>query len=138
MAKRKNSSLDDFVLKYLKENGMKKSYQMLLERNSPDRTDNSSFSKTSKKFQDFLRSEKRFTPNNEPDDLGFEINFDIFQAEGKYPVGTKTGPLAEKSKTEKRTRQKNEKKIPKGLFRRRDFYRGWRFIFTRKIYLGQA
>ena len=35
-------------LKYLKENGMKKSYRMLLERNSPDRADNSSFSKTSK------------------------------------------------------------------------------------------
>ena len=121
MAKRKNSSLDDFVLKYLKENGMKKSYQMLLERNSPDRTDNSSFSKTSKKFQDFLRSEKQLTPNNEQDDLGFEINFDIFQAEGKYPVGTKTGTLAEKSKAEKRTRQKNEKKIPRGLFQRRHF-----------------
>ena len=118
MAKRKNSSLDDFVLKYVKENGMKKSYQMLLERNTPDRAENSSFSKTSKKFQDFLRSEKRFTPNNEPDDLGFEINFDIFQAEGKYPVGTKIGPLTEKSK---RTRQKTDKKIPKGLFQLRNF-----------------
>ena len=118
MAKRKNSSLDDFVLKYVKENGMKKSYQMLLERNTPDRAENSSFSKTSKKFQDFLRSEKRLTPNNEPDDLGFEINFDIFQAEGKYPVETKPGTLAEKSK---RTKQKTDKKIPKGLFQRRHF-----------------
>ena len=116
MAKRKNSSLDDFVLKYLKENGMKKSHQMLLERKSPVRTDYSSFSKTSKNFQDFQRSEKQFTPNDEQDDLGFEINFDIFQAEGKYPVGTKTGTLAEKSK---RTRQKTDKTIPKGLFQLR-------------------
>ena len=45
MAKRKNSSLDDFVLKYLKEKGMKKSYQMLLEKNTVDRADNQSFSK---------------------------------------------------------------------------------------------
>ena len=65
MAKRKNSSLDDFVLKYLKEKGMKKSYQMLLEKNTVDRADNQSFSKISKKFQDFLWSEKycRRKPN---------------------------------------------------------------------------
>ena len=123
MAKRKNSSLDDFVLKYLKEKGMKKSYQMLLEKNTVDRADNQSFSKISKKFQDFLWSEKILMPKTEPDDLGFEINFDIFQSEAKYPVETKAGPLSEKSKSEnaKRTRQKAEKKIPKGLFQRRHF-----------------
>ena len=122
-SKRKNSSLDDFVLKYLKEKGMKKSYQMLLERNTVDKAENPSFSKISKKFQDFLWSEKVLTPKTEPDDLGFEINFDIFQSEAKYPVETKAGPLAEKSKSEnaKRTRQKAEKKIPKGLFWRRYF-----------------
>ena len=123
MAKRKNSSLDDYVLKYLKENGMKKSYQMLLEKNTVDRADNPSFSKISKKFQDFLWSEKILAPKTEPNDLGFEINFDIIQAEEKYPVETKAGPLTGKSKSEnaKRTRQKSEKKIPKGLFQRRHF-----------------
>ena len=92
-SKRKNSSLDDFVLKYLKEKGMKKSYQMLLERNTVDKAENPSFSKISKKFQDFLWSEKVLTPKTEPDDLGFEINFDIFQSEAKYPVETKAGYL---------------------------------------------
>ena len=123
MAKRKNPSLDDFVLNYLKENGMEKSYKMLQERNTVDRADNPSLSKTSKKFQDFLRSEKRLTPKTEPDDIGFEINFDIVQTEAKYPVETKVGPLTEKSKSEntKRTRQKAEKKIPKGFFQRRNF-----------------
>ena len=123
MAKRKNPSLDDFVLNYLNENGMEKSYKMLQERNTVDRADNPSLSKTSKKFQDFLRSEERLTPKTEPDDLGFEINFDIVQTEAKYPVETKVGPLTEKSKSEntKRTRQKAEKKIPKGLFQRIHF-----------------
>ena len=117
MPKRKKPSLDEFVLGYLKENGWQRSFKLL--QAADHRTcDLTNMLAVSKKFETFLRSEKRLTPKTEPDDLGFEINFDILEPEAKYPVATNATSLTVKSKTKnlKRPKKKTEKKIPKGSF----------------------
>ena len=116
MSKRKRTSLDDFVLNYLKEKGFSKSFNLL--RVNHGSGDSLVSSDKSEKFQKILRSEKRFTSKTEPDDLGFEINFDIFQPEAKYPVTTNENSVNSKIKSEnvKKTRKKADKKIPKGTF----------------------
>ena len=117
MAKRKKPSLDDFVLSYLKGKGLQRSFK-LLQAADHRICDLTNTLEMSKKFETFLRSEKRLTPKTEPDDLGFEINFDILEPEAKYPVATNATPLTVKSKTNnlKRPKKKTAKKIPKGSF----------------------
>ena len=114
MSKRKRTSLDDFVLNYLKEKGFSKSFNLL--RVNHGSGDSLVSSDKSEKFQKILRSEKRFTSKTEPGDLGFEINFDIFQPEAKYPVTTNSVNSKIKVENVNKTRKKVDKKIPKGTF----------------------
>ena len=116
MSKRQKNSLDDFVVNYLKEKGFVKSFKSLRDNHGSGESLVSS--DMLEKFQTFLRSEKSLTSKTEPDDLGFEINFDIFQPEAKYPVKTNENSVNSKIRAEpvKRPRKKADKKIPKGSF----------------------
>ena len=116
MSKRQKNSLDDFVVNYLKEKGFVKSFKSLRDNHGSGESLVSS--DVLEKFETFLRSEKSLTSKTEPDDLGFEINFDIFQPEAKYPVTTNENSVNSKIKSEnvKKTRKKADKKIPKGTF----------------------
>ena len=114
--KDKKNSLDDFVLNYLKEKGFVKSFKSLRDNHGSGESLVSS--DMLQKLQTFLRSEKSLTSKTEPDDLGFEINFDIFQPEAKYPAKTNVNSVNSKIRAEpvKRPRKKADKKIPKGSF----------------------
>ena len=114
MSKKQKKSLDDFVVNYLKEKGFVKSFKLLRDNHGSGESLVSS--DMLEKFQKFLRSEKSLTSKTEPDDLGFEINFDIFQPEAKYPVTTNSVNSKIKVENVNKTRKKVDKKIPKGTF----------------------
>ena len=85
MAKRKiDSSLNDIVKEYLKKVKCEKSFKMFGTESSSE----NDHSKRLKKFIEFLKQSENEKENRIEDDLGFEINFEVFQPEPKVSFRT--------------------------------------------------
>ena len=80
MPKRKmDCSLDDIVMRYFKKIRCEKTSKMF----GSERSSESDYSKSLKKFMKFLKQTEVKKENRVEDDLGFEINFEAFQPEQK-------------------------------------------------------
>ena len=81
MAKRKiDCSLDDIVMEHLKKIKCEKSSKIFQDLCENDH------SQSLKKFIQFLKQKEK--ENRIEDDLGFEINFEVFQPEPKVSFST--------------------------------------------------
>ena len=90
MAKRKKSvdcSLNEIVGEYLKKAKCKKTSILFNEKtgegSSSKNSSHSAIKKTLEKFFNHLKEKEAKKENRNDDDLGFEINFGIFQPEPK-------------------------------------------------------
>ena len=80
MAKRKAEfSLDDFVTDYLKNAKCERTLKLFQDKKTFPKKDNKN---TCERFMNYLMK-KESEKENESDDLGFEINFGVFQPETK-------------------------------------------------------
>ena len=78
-------SLDDIVMRYFKKIRCEKTSKMF----GSERSSESDYSKSLKKFMKFLKQTEVKKENRVEDDLGFEINFEAFQPEQKVSFKTK-------------------------------------------------
>ena len=79
MAKRKaDCSLDDFITDYLKNAKCERTLKLFNEKTCPKKENDN----VCKRFMNYLMK-KESERGNESDDLGFEINFGVFQPETK-------------------------------------------------------
>ena len=79
-----NCSLDDIVIEYFKKIKCKKTSKIY----DTERSSENDHSKSLKKFIKFLKKKEIKKENRVEGDLGFEINFGVFQPEKKVSFRT--------------------------------------------------
>jgi len=117
MAKRrKDCSLNDYVLDHLKKKKHEKTLKCFGERTRDSKGD---YSQTCERFTNYLM-EKEIEKENEIDDLGFEINFEAYQTDIKLPKSSSRKSHGKERKTENVQIHQKETKmdIPKDFIKK--------------------
>ena len=87
--------MNEFVIKYLKKAKYEKTLKLLAGKDGESKA---CTAEAYKKFMNYLKQRERKTKNANNDDLGFEINFGVYQQEVKLPATIARQPNGQKLK----------------------------------------
>ena len=101
--------MNEFVIKYLKKAKYEKTLKLLAGKDGESKA---CTAEAYKKFMNYLKQRERKTKNANNDDLGFEINFGVYQQELKLPATIARQPNGQKLKIGSKNESTKKEDIP--------------------------